>query len=455
MRTRTHTPPRTGHLAALLFPIAVALAAPGPAAAQPPLPHAPIPLHPPAAEPAVVTLTLPQALDLALQRQPRIAAQRASLAAAEDGSRALEALRAPELIVPELPVRRKQAALGLTAAAAGVDQAEREAVYSVTRAYITVLYAREQEDVARGVVERLKTVRAAAERQLKAGAREVTVADVNRASVYLRLAETKRIQAEEGTKRALNSLREAIGLEPGTRVEVAEKKLPDPKATPTREEAVELALSRRGELVRAVVFADVTCLEVDAQGTGIHRRMETFAAGSDIHAVNIPQELRDGEYRPGAVNPEMPTLLAGTRAERMKRAQSLHARARAVVEVVRNLIALDAEDAFLRWQQASREAPEAKEAADAADALANDLSKDLAAGARVRVEDVLAARVLAGQARAAYNEALYRTALGLAEVERATAGGFHARLAEAAPAPRAQPAQPAQPAGFWRGASPR
>src|SRR5262245_3590578 len=58
--------------------------------------------------PVIPHLTLADCVRLALQRQPRVAASRASLAAAEDGYRSLEALRVPELLVPELPTRRTQ-----------------------------------------------------------------------------------------------------------------------------------------------------------------------------------------------------------------------------------------------------------------------------------------------------------------------------------------------------------
>jgi outer membrane protein TolC len=380
----------------------------------------------------VLALSLEDCLQLALQRQPRIAAWRASLAAAEDGFRALDNLQAPGLLVPELPVRRRQASLGITAAAAGVDQAQRETVYAVTRTYFSVLYAREQERLARGVVARLKATRDQAKRAVEAGEREVTNNEVNRATTYLHLAETKRSQAGQGVKRALAALKEAIGLRPEDCLEVPAGRLPEVKVRPCRDEVVAQALARRGELIRSTVFADVTCLEVEAQGTGVHKKMETFAAGSDIHAVLVPQGAHNGEYKPGAVAPEMPTLLAGSRPDRVKRAQSFHARARAAVEVARNLIALEAEDAFLQWEDYSRQAAEAREAAETGDQLASDLNKDYTARLKVKVDDVINAFVLASQARSQYNEALYRQILALAELERVTAGGFCARLTEAA-----------------------
>jgi outer membrane protein TolC len=391
---------------------------------------------------SAMTLNLAECLSLALERQPRLTAARASMAAAEDGKRGLEALRFPATLDPEIPVRRKQAALGVTAAAAGLDQAEREVVYAVTRIYFTILYAREQERLARGVVERLSATREAAEQALNAGARDVTSADVDRALVYLHLAEAKQTQATQGVKRALAALNEAVGLDPDISLDVPPGRLPVPEVRPGRDDVGRAALGRRGDLVQANIFAQVACLEVEAQRTGTHQRMQTFAAGSDLHARQVPQGVHNAEYRPGAVPPEMPTLLAGSRSERVKHAQSLSARAEAMIEATRNLIALEAADAFLRWEEASQQARQARKAADAGDKLANDLSKDFAAGLKVKVEEVVSARVLAAEARSQYNEFIYRQVLALADLERVTAGGFCAGLVEpAAPMTRQVPAQ--------------
>lgn len=142
-------------------------------------------------------------LALGLQNHPRISAQRASLAGAQTGQQALETLRAPTVFVPDLPIRQRQAALGVTAAAAALEQAERETAYGVTRTYLSVLYARDQERVASAVVGRLTAIRDAAQKALDAGAREASATDVSRSTVYLRLAETRQVQASQGVKRAL------------------------------------------------------------------------------------------------------------------------------------------------------------------------------------------------------------------------------------------------------------
>jgi outer membrane protein TolC len=412
--------------------VAFVLAADGPGVAQQPATDGAVPAG------TVAALGLGDCLRLAQGASPRLAAARASLAAAEDGSRAVNALRVPALIDPELPVRRRQACLGVTAAAAALDQTEREVAYAVTRTYLSVLFARDQEKVARRVATQLATEHQDAKRQLDAGARNVTTTDVNRLLTYARLAEAKQIQAAQGEKRALAALLEAVGRGQDCHIEVPARPLPVPEVRPDRCAVVAAALARRGELVQAGVFAEIAHLEVDAQATSCGLRHETFAAGGDIHARQVPPEVRNGEYRPGAVPPEMPTLLAGSKAERVQRASDLSARADAVVEVTRNLIALDAADAFLRWEEAAGEAAKAREGADAADQMAVDLAAAHRANPeKVRLEEVITAWVLVGTARGQYNEYLYRQLVALADLERATAGGFCAGLAEliAAPAP--------------------
>jgi outer membrane protein TolC len=374
------------------------------------------------------TLDLAACLGLALQRQPRVSAARASLAAAEDAKRALDALHVPSILDPEIPVRRRQACLGVSAAVARLEQVERETVYAVTRTYFTVVFAREQERVARRVVGQLSATNEAARKRLENEARDANSGDVDRSLVYLRLAQTQQSKAATGVRRALIALREAIGAGPECRLDIPDDRLPEPDVRVNRDEIVAAALTRRAELAAAGVFVETSCLEVEAQASSLHRRLETFAAGADIHARPVPQGEHNDDYRPGAIAPEMPGMLAGSRPERIKHAQSLYVRAGAVAEVTRNLITLEAEDAFLRWEEASQQVLAAREAADAGDRLAQGLNKDFTARLKVRVEDVINGWVLASQARSRYNESLYHEILALADLERISAGTFCAGL---------------------------
>ena len=404
--------------------------------AEPPL--APLAFAPSSVS-APVSLGLPECLHLALQQQPRVAAARVKLATAQEASRALATLWVPTILTPELPIRRQQAGLGVTAAAAGLDQAEREAVYAVTRTWFTVLFAREQERVAKSVVQRLSVTHKTAQEMVKGEGRDVSERDVNRSVVFLRLAQTRQVEAEEGVERALAALKEAIGLAPGARLEATGDRLPKPERRPSRDEVLALALARRGELIQAGVFVQVVHLEVEAQATSCLPRMQTFAAGSDIHGSQVPQGTSNSEYRPGAVPPEMPGMLAGSQAERMQQARLLQGRSETVLATTRNLISLEAEDAFLRWRQAERQAEKAEEATVAGEKLAEELSKDFTAGQKVKVEDMVNVSVVAAQAQSQWNEFRYKQILALADLERITAGGFCAGLTEATapqPAPK-------------------
>src|SRR6266446_750503 len=100
-------------------------------------------------------LTLTDCISMALARQPALAAHRASLAAAEAQKQALDHLCLASLVSRELPIRRQQAADGVIIAAAGLQQAEWETIYGVTRNYLSILYAHEQEKVVRGLVNTL------------------------------------------------------------------------------------------------------------------------------------------------------------------------------------------------------------------------------------------------------------------------------------------------------------
>src|SRR5207249_4939604 len=143
---------------------------------------------------------------------------------------------------------------------------------------------------------------------------------------------------------ATAALREAMGLAPGCPLQIPEAEIPYPTFTIQREQIVDLALARRGEMVQASTVAEVVNLEICAQAATHLLVTRTFASGVDIHARAIPQGISNGEYRPGALGLEMPVEFAGSRSYRIERARNLSARTAAVVDKTRNLIALEAED---------------------------------------------------------------------------------------------------------------
>jgi outer membrane protein TolC len=366
-------------------------------------------------------LSLAQAVQTALDHQPALAGHQASLASAEVQKKALDQLRVPTVLARDLPIRRHQASLGITIAAAGLEQARYETVYAVTRTYLTALHAERQRQVADKAIENLKFNLDIAQKLLKAGNPAVSQIDVDKLGVYIALIQSRRAQAIQEGERARAGLREAMAVGPDYCFDLVP--VDDGLSPPCREEVIALALKRRGELVQASVAAEVVDLEVKAQGTSCLPTMRTFAAVVDVHARPIPQGASDGEYRPEALGLEMPTLLAGSRSSRVERARVLYERAEAVVDKTRNLITLEAEDAYERWKEADERVKALGKAPDQAISIA-DRSRKRFENGDVNAEEAIRSDIVAAQVRAEINQERYQEQLARAALERVTAGGF-------------------------------
>jgi outer membrane protein TolC len=374
---------------------------------------------------------LVECIQMGVDRQPALAALRASLSSSEIQAAGLASLPKLPLLSPDLAIRRKQSCLGVTIAQAGLDQAYWETVYTVTRMYFTVLYARAQANVLREDMKTFELYRDIVERGVKSGgpgSRSFTDIDVGRIRLHVSLVKSDLVEAEQGEKRALASLAEAIGLEPCGCFDVVGELSAHPRNVPCCGDLVSLALARRGEIVQVVLASQVTELEVAAQNKVlIHPVWRTFASTSDIHARPVPQGHANREYWPGATGLEMPPFLAGPHWARVDRAHALSDRAAAVVEKTRNLITLETEDAYFKWQAAERKLPQTTQARQSAgevraktQATFRGLSEGGVIDLRVTLNDLGDAR----RADAAHNEALYLEAIELAALQRVTAGGF-------------------------------
>jgi outer membrane protein TolC len=319
--------------------------------------------------------------------------------------------------------------MGITIAGAGLDQAQHETIYAVTRTYLTALHAKQQRKVADDALDNLNSTLKIAQAFVQARNPSVQQIDVDKLGVYISLIQSRRAQAIQEGQRALAALREAMAVGPDYSFQLVP--VPDGAAPPTKLDVVALALQRRGEMVQATVAAEVVDLEAKAQATSCLPTMRTFAAVVDVHARPIPQGASDGEYRPEALGLEMPTLLAGPRSARVERARVLHERALAVVDKTHNLIALEAEDAYERWREATdrlgalgklpKQAAAPERAADVANRTLNRFRDN-----QVPAEEAIRAYLVAAQVQVEYNQAHYQQALALAALERVTAGGFSA-----------------------------
>lgn len=361
---------------------------------------------------------------LALERQPTLAAFRASLAAAEARARGVDHLWVTGLLSRDLPIRRQQACISVSIAQAALRQAEADTIYAVTRTYFSAVYAKQQQKVADNALSQLKDLREATEQLIATAANNATRRDLERIDVYLPLVQGRREEASQGLHRALAALREAMGVGPDFCFTVVEDALPTLDPAVCREEIIRLALERRGEVQQAAGAAELTALEIDAQKTSLLLTARTFAFAGDIHSQPIPTGIHNTEYRPGAITVEMPAHLVGCRKDRVAQAEALHARGHAVVEKTRNLIALEAEDSFLKGLEATRKLVHYRDAAEKAKKHADKIREDLKANTPTTPEHVLSAGVLASELRIRVNEAHHQYLLALAALERVTAGGF-------------------------------
>ncbi len=392
------------------------------------------PVAAPAASP-LIAADLAQLRALALEHQPAIKAQQASVLATMRSKEAIERLILPGLVRRDLQYRREQAGQGLLASQAHLNKVEWETRYNVTRNYLSALFAQEQYKIASKVLgpkDQVTSLYYLEEVATKAreGRRDVKSWDVGEIKVLIQTAQARREEASAGKQRALAALREAVGLEPCIPIQLNEEAtLPDlAVSVPCKEEVVRLALQRRGEMIQATVAVALTCLEVKAQSVLTGFKADTFASAADLHAIPVPQGSNGAEYRPAAVAIEMPTQLIGNKDARVQRARAFHARAEAVADKTRQLIALEAEDAYLKWQEAARQEAFYRQALKEDEILnANFPNFDPAdpMSGRPRLDEVLKVRNRTTELKLRLNQARYDLLLALATLERVTAGGVN------------------------------
>lgn len=365
-------------------------------------------------------LGLEECIDLGLTYQPALAAAQSSLDSAAIGRRSLNRLgKFAELLRKDLPIRRQQADIGIVITTAGLEQAYWETRYAVARNFFSVQYARMQNQVAEQALTRLELVREA----LKPEEGSKPGLEYKKVNINYELVKARKLEASNGIRKATAALREAIGVPEDYPLHIAVMPLPGLVEKLDRDELIAMALERRGELVQAVNANQLTCLEMVAQDRLKGLRALTFAAGADIHARPIPTGIFNDIYRPGALGLEMPTQLVGKRPDRYDRASALHQRSQAVVDKTQNLVVLEVDIAFAKWQEASEKTKILADTPKSAEEVV-ELTKERYTRKKATAEEFMFTNLWEMQAKLQYNEAVYNHALALAALERVTAGGY-------------------------------
>lgn len=388
----------------------------------------------PVAKAAPKVLTLDEAISQALAQQPAVAAARASLASAQTARDVAYTPMAGILGGSQICIRRQQADLGVAIATANIEQVELETFNAVSRSYLSVVYARAQQALAEDAVRNLRTTANIARDLIEKGSKEVTKSDLDRLDTYRLIAESKAGEARLGVARAKAALAEAIGFDHCGDFEIGDETLAqfhdafiafgEQKGRKLSTKlAVEIAMQQRPELRQSSMFAQVTGLEIRAQGRTWQPYARTFAATSDVHSKVLPATVMNGDYRPGPVGPEMPSFLAGTPSSRQQRAEALYQRSLAVDDKAQGLVKLEVEEACARLDEQLRQIELLRQAVlqtkkqkeDAERYYRND---------QLKTEQLLTIQLLDSQTRAQLNEAYYKFGQSLGVIQRATGGNL-------------------------------
>jgi outer membrane protein TolC len=383
----------------------------------------------PAAVTGEVTLNLQECIAIALERQPTIRAAKLSLQASEVGSRSLVNLSPiAKRLTPDLPIRQQQSSRGLLIGRADILKAQYETVYDVTRLYYSLVYARQQETTATEIIKQMEVYYDIANELVRQGAQaDLNKFSLNRMEDAISEVKKPRINARTAQQVALAALKEAMGVPQSYSFLPRDIELPLMSGAVTQEQVVAFACSRRPELTLAAAGVDAFRLEVQAQAA-VQRRQKvpTLGSGSDLHARTVPSPVRNGEYRPGALSPEMPASLVGSREDRVARATELSSRQDVVYEKTQNLVELEAINATKNWEAANERFKLATVRLERSQETL-DLSRKNAANIR-KYDQLILTEALAAKSQAEYLEAAFETVKALATLQRVTTGGVEANF---------------------------
>ncbi len=369
------------------------------------------------------TLSLAECLAIGADRQPAIRAALQSLDASRAGLKSIENIGPiAKAASPDLPFRRQQGERGLIVGEADVQKALQENRYDIIRLYYTFVYARQQDATAADIVEQLDVYYGVAVELSKTPGSKITSFQLYGMEEAINEVRKLRVTARSGQSMALAALKEAMGVEQCMSFLPRDKELPVMGGSVTEEQVICLAKTRRPEMAMAAAGVDAFRLEVCAQAAlRVRQRVPTLAAGSDLHSRFIPGPHRNGEYRPGALSPEMPTLLVGPREDRVARAQFYSNRQSSLFDKTRDLVTLESVNAYHLWVAASEKMRQAKARFVKSKDIAQQ-AKDVAANSPDQ-EMLIRYQALTGKAQAEYIEAVYEHIKALATLERVTSGG--------------------------------
>lgn len=374
-----------------------------------------------------VTMSLAECLAIGQNQQPTVRAAIASLKGAESGLGALSNVGiAAKALSPDLEIRKKQGERGLVVASADVEKALQENKYDIIRLYYSFVYARQQDQICDTIIIQLEQFYQVAESlstlPTPPGGKKITRFELYSMQEAINEVKKLRITARIGQSQALAALKEAMGVCQDHDFIPRDTELPLMGGSVTQEQVVNFAQCRRPEMAMAAAGVDAFRLEICAQAAVKYRlKVPTLAFGSDLHSRLVPLPHRNGEYRPGALAPEMPVTLVGKKDDRVARATDISARQDALFDKTRDLVTLEAVNAYLHWQACTERLKYMKGRYEESINIAKEARE--AASNKNDPELAIRYQALSGKSQAEFVEAVFEHLKALATLERVTSGG--------------------------------
>lgn len=369
------------------------------------------------------TLSLSECLAIGANQQPAVRAAIASLKSTETGNQALQNIgRIAKAASPDLEFRKQQGERGLVVASADVEKALQENKYDIIRMYYSFVYARQQDQICDDIVVRLEQFYQVAVALSQQPGQKITKFHLASMKEVILEVKVKRIEARVGQSQALAALKEAMGVCQDYEFIPRDTELPLMGGSVSQEQVVCFAQTRRPEMAMAAAGVDAFRLEVCAQAAVKYRqKVPTLAFGSDLHSRLVPLAHRNGDYRPGALAPEMPVTLVGKHEFRVKRATEISERQDALYDKTKDLVTLEATNSYLAWVASTERVKYAKGRYEEAKRIADD-AREVAANQN-DPELAIRYQALAGKAQAEFMLAVFEHLKSLATLERVTSGG--------------------------------
>lgn len=323
--------------------------------------------------------------------------------------------------------RHDQAKLGVRVASADVEKSRQTTSFQVTRAYLGIQLARELNIEVTDAIGFFRAIERFIEALLDEGDEFVSTVDQSRARTVRLIAESQKVRLEQASELACAALRQAMGLDYTADVEIAEPRLSERRRQIKLAAILHEALLRRPELNKVWLASEVAELERKlakaqyAPDVGLFSRFSTITDDRNFLNPNDDQEWAVG------VSVGVPLYTGGRRSAQKRQAEFQQAKLRQSEKLLRELITLELQKAYLEYVEASKNLllteHAAKEADETIDGLQNRFLGDQIEESDMPdyFEDLILARILRTQTRTQYNQTLFQYNLALAKIRLGTA----------------------------------